>query len=321
MSNHNTKRTIVVVPYNEQWPEQYANIAQTLSQIIGAHLIDIHHIGSTSVPNLPAKPIIDVLVVVDDILFIDTLNEQFADFGCVIKGENGMPFRRFFYNSDKENACNIHIYQQGNPEISRHLLFRDYMIKHPNEALAYANLKKQLAKNFDDDIFSYLTGKENFVREIDRKSGYQGFRMVKALTPFEWQHYHDIRESVIFSELDIDYDSNHPTMTDPHHHHFVFFKDTEIIGVLQIELPDDTTAILRSIAIDTDQQNKGYGTKLYQLAEQWLVHQGKIKIKTHANPKAVSFYERLGYTLEDFPDAESINPDTIDMAKIIQHEC
>lgn len=310
-----TTRKIVLADYDPQWPQVYDDIAREITLIIGDNLVAVHHIGSTSITDMPAKPIIDVIVVVNDITLVDAHNDAFAQLGFTVKGENGMPFRRFFYRHGKPFECNIHTYQQGNAEIDRHLLFRDYMIAHPFEAQLYAQLKQTLAQQFSDDIYRYVIGKEQFVKRIDSISGYHGFRMVQALTQTEWQHYHNIRQTIIFAEHDIQYDRQHPDMSDPHHFHFVFFKDTDIIGALQIEFPDAPYAVLRTIAIIESQQNQGYGQILYDFAERWIWQQNKSTIKLHANPKALSFYKRLGFAPEDFPDPKSIDPNTIDMKK------
>lgn len=120
---------------------------------------------------MPAKSIIDVLMAVKNIQKIDSFNKKMQHMGYIPKGENGIPGRRFFIKGDElHHTHHLHIFQQGNADIDRHLNFRDYLIAHPKEASEYAQLKKELAKRFPLDIDAYQTGKDQFIREIDQKA-------------------------------------------------------------------------------------------------------------------------------------------------------
>jgi GrpB-like predicted nucleotidyltransferase (UPF0157 family) len=88
----------------------------------------------------------------------------------VAKGEFGIPGRRFFYKGSDRRSHHLHIFQEGSPEIDRHLRFRDFMISHPKEAAEYAQLKRGLASRFRSDIDSYCHGKDAFIKEIDAKA-------------------------------------------------------------------------------------------------------------------------------------------------------
>jgi len=133
--------------------------------------VAVHHIGSTAIPNLSAKPIVDLLVVVRDIEKIDTFNEMMSRLDYLAKGENGIPGRRFFIKGDEiHRTHHIHIFQISHPDIERHLNFRDYLVAHPEEAQAYGRLKQELARRFPTDIDNYIAGKDEFVKEIDRKA-------------------------------------------------------------------------------------------------------------------------------------------------------
>src|SRR5580698_1970268 len=87
-------RTIEVVPYNPEWPQMFEAEAALIKKALGDNCIAIHHIGSTSIPGLSAKPIIDILPVVKDILKVDA--KPIEALGYQAKGENGMAFRRYF---------------------------------------------------------------------------------------------------------------------------------------------------------------------------------------------------------------------------------
>jgi GrpB-like predicted nucleotidyltransferase (UPF0157 family) len=163
-------RKVTVSPYSEQWTVMFAEEAEVLRGIFGPEIVAIHHIGSTSVPGLAAKPIIDILPVVRDIGRIDAYNAKMAAAGYEPKGENGIPGRRYFQKGGDQRTHHVHVFQAGSPEIERHLAFRDYLKAHPDEAKAYGELKARLAERYPYDIESYIKGKEQRVREIERRA-------------------------------------------------------------------------------------------------------------------------------------------------------
>ena len=164
-------RKIIVVPHDPTWPMLFQKEANWLSFIFGNQIIAIHHFGSTALPDIYAKPIIDILVEVRDLDLIDQANDCMREFGYLPKGEFGIPGRRFFIKGDEDNRTHhIHFYLAGHPEVKRHLDFRDYMLAHPKEAEAYSRLKIELAHRFPEDIDGYNAGKDGFVKEIDRKA-------------------------------------------------------------------------------------------------------------------------------------------------------
>lgn len=148
----------------------FAEEAEKLKLIFGNQLLDIHHIGSTSVQGLKAKPIIDIMPVVKDINIIDKCNEKMQDIGYEPKGENGIPGRRYFQKGGDNRSHHVHLYQVGSNEIKRHLVFRDYLQIHPDVMKHYGELKEKLAQQFPHDIESYINGKEHLVREIEVKA-------------------------------------------------------------------------------------------------------------------------------------------------------
>lgn len=165
------QRTIIVVPYDPNWPRMYANEARSLSEAFGELLVEIHHIGSTSVPDLCAKPIIDIMPVVREIQAVDAVNERMAVLGYLARGENGIAGRRFFIKpSDTERTHNVHVFQMDSPDTVRHLAFREYLIAHPGEAAEYCALKSQLALQFPEDIIGYMDGKNDWIKRTEQKA-------------------------------------------------------------------------------------------------------------------------------------------------------
>lgn len=163
-------RKVEVTSYNPQWNSIFKKEAHTLHNIFGSEIIEIHHIGSTSVSGLKAKPIIDIMPVVKEISRIDEFNTALTAIGYEAKGENGIPGRRYFQKGGDSRTHHVHIYELGNPEIERHLVFRDYLRAHPDDVKKYGNLKEALSQRFPYDIEAYIKGKEHLVLEIERKA-------------------------------------------------------------------------------------------------------------------------------------------------------
>ncbi|MFS0690168.1 GrpB family protein [Sporosarcina sp. 179-K 8C2 HS] len=163
-------RKVEVKPYSELWKVEFHKEAAVLQEIFCAEMIGIHHIGSTSVQGLSAKPIIDIMPIVKDISQVDQYNERMAVIGYEAKGENGIAGRRYFQKGGTERTHHVHIYEKGSSEIDRHLAFRDFLREHPEKAKVYGDLKEELAKQFPYDIASYIKGKEQFALQIEREA-------------------------------------------------------------------------------------------------------------------------------------------------------
>lgn len=163
-------RKIVVVPHENHWSEKFQMEAERLKTAM-PETVKIHHIGSTSVPGLAAKPIIDMIMEVESIERVDRWNERFIELGYIVKGENGISGRRFFiHGTEEKRLYHLHVFEKGNPEIVRHLAFRDYMMAHCEEAEAYATLKKEFTEKYTYDGTLYTEGKNEFVRNVDEKA-------------------------------------------------------------------------------------------------------------------------------------------------------
>lgn len=163
-------RKVEITPYNKDWPLMYEEEAKKLRKIFGSEIIEIHHIGSTSVDGLMAKSVIDIMPVVRDVNQVDDFNIAMNDIGYESKGENGLPGRRFFQKGGDERTHHIHFYGVGDPEIERHLAFRNYLRTHPDAIKKYGSLKKELSQRFPNDIEAYISGKEELVSEIEKKA-------------------------------------------------------------------------------------------------------------------------------------------------------
>lgn len=163
-------RKVEVSSYDENWPQAYQSEAEKIRTIFVPIIVDIYHIGSTSVPGLSAKPVIDILVEVSSIEKVDEFNQDMILLGYEARGENGIPQRRYFQKGGNERTHHVHIFEKGNPEIARHVTFRNYLRNYPQEATRYGALKEELAKRFPYDIEKYISGKDSLVKELDEKA-------------------------------------------------------------------------------------------------------------------------------------------------------
>ena len=165
-------REIIVVPYNNEWPKMYQEEINRVFPVLRNEIVAMHHIGSTSIPEMWAKPIIDILLEVRAISKIDEYNEAMIDLGYEPRGELGIPGRRYFSRKKPADVRthHIHVYQSGDINIERHLAFRDYLIAHQKDAQKYVDLKRELARRYPMDTGSYCEGKEAFVGEMESKA-------------------------------------------------------------------------------------------------------------------------------------------------------
>ena len=164
-------RKVEILAYNPGWSAAYSQEVQRLQAQLAPLWITFHHVGSTSIPGLAAKPTIDILAVVENLAELDDRGQLLSDLGYQAKGENGLPGRRYFRKLAGEvHLFHIHGFEQGHPEITRHLDFRDYLRTHPEDAEAYQVLKFALSKKYPLDPMAYTNGKSDFILNIDQKA-------------------------------------------------------------------------------------------------------------------------------------------------------
>ncbi len=308
-------RVVEFVPYDINWPTQFAEEAAKISVALGENCIAVHHIGSTSVLGLAAKPVVDIMPVVQDITQVNIAGLE--DIGYVNRGELGMPFRSYMHKGSPQHTHHLHIWEQGNPEIEKHLMFRDYLINHADDRQRYAAIKEQLASQYRNEHRIYTTFKDQFIKDLLYKTGFNGLTIVQPLHAKEFEEYHRIRKKEIFDLLpNIVYDPNHSTMTDPNHFHFILMLGINVIGIAQVEMLDTKTAVLRMLAIDQPYQRQGYGEYLLKQMERWILLSGRTTILMHAANRAEDFYRLRGYTDMEFNDV-GINADHVDLGKIL----
>lgn len=163
---------IVIAEYSDLWPQMFERERQQLAQILPDTCI-IEHIGSTSVPGLAAKPIIDIMIGLADFAEADFLVASVCSLGYKYnpRFEDQMPYRRFF-GKDILNVRTHHVHMVAiSSEFwNRHLFFRDYLRTHSQVAAEYATLKRELAQCEWEDTNDYTDAKTSFIQSIEAKA-------------------------------------------------------------------------------------------------------------------------------------------------------
>ncbi len=309
---------VEVVSYRSEWPNLFEIEAKLITNALGNNCMAIHHIGSTAVPELSAKPIIDIIPVVKDILQVTQTIPAMEKLGYEAKGKYGIPFRRYFQKGVTNRAHNVHIFEEGNPEIGRHLKFRDWMRMHVDDREAYGRLKSELALKFPHDIMNYCLGKDAFIASIDQKTGFDGLRIAQVLTDREWEAARHFRQKYFFDRVPV-VDPYTWTFKNDQHVHFILYKGIKIIGYVHIQLWPENRAALRIIVIDEPYRNGGIGGDFLKLCERWLFHQGVKKFQIQSSPEAYKFYCDHEYIQMPFndPDGYEGDPRDIEIGKIL----
>ncbi|GAA3300116.1 GrpB family protein [Dactylosporangium vinaceum] len=164
---------IVIVPYDEQWPARFDRERRLVEAALHGHLVGrVEHVGSTAIPGLPAKPIIDMLATIADYDDSAGLAAHLAPIGWVHAPEPGDEESRkwsFCYPGIAHRSHHLHIYEAAAPNPAILLRFRDHLRTHPTQAAEYARLKQRLAAADDRDRPRYRAGKAPFIEELLRR--------------------------------------------------------------------------------------------------------------------------------------------------------
>jgi GrpB-like predicted nucleotidyltransferase (UPF0157 family) len=300
-------RKIEVVPYDPHWPYFFEEEAAKIKQALGTNCLAIHHVGSTSVVDLCAKPKIDILVVVKE---TSTLTQDLQAIGYLYKGEHNIPFRFSFTKRGADPHVNLHVFEEGNPEIELNLLFRDFLRNNPEAKEKYATLKldlvsqKELHEKKNSRFSGYNLGKDAFIKDVLKQAGFQGLCM-RLCTHFdEWKAARYFRQKYFFDNVPIA-DPYTWTFDQLDHAHLIFYKGTEIIGYAHLQLWKDHRAALRIIVIKEDDHHKSLGSHLLHLCERWLKTQGYPSLHVQSSPDTYSFFKQNKYVEIPFNDPEN----------------
>jgi GrpB-like predicted nucleotidyltransferase (UPF0157 family) len=158
-----------LLPYSDLWPRLYEAEKARIHAAVGRWVLDIQHVGSTAIPGMPAKPIIDIAVAVADFEEARICIVPLERLGYEYRGELGIPRRHYFTRGDPRTH-HVHMNELGSRDWGNQVLFRDYLIRHPGQAEAYAALKQRLARQYSTDRDAYLAGKAAFIEGILRRA-------------------------------------------------------------------------------------------------------------------------------------------------------
>lgn len=158
------KDPILVVDYDANWPSQYEQEKNRILDALGNTVVDIQHIGSTSVPGLAAKPVIDILLGLEQVPPSQALVFSLETLSYFYYGELGIPGRHYFRRG-VPRTHQIHLVQVDSEFWETHLLFRDFLRAHPNAAQQYEALKRKLAVEFRYDRDRYTSSKAVLIEQ------------------------------------------------------------------------------------------------------------------------------------------------------------
>ncbi len=159
---------VVVVPYDPAWPAAFARLRDRLAPALGELAVGIEHVGSTAVPGLDAKPIIDVDVVIRHTDDFGAVVERLATLGYEHLGDLGIAGREAFRATPDQPRHHLYVCAAGAPALQAHLALRDALRADPQLATAYAALKRELAERYRDDRDSYAESKSAFIASVLR---------------------------------------------------------------------------------------------------------------------------------------------------------
>jgi GrpB-like predicted nucleotidyltransferase (UPF0157 family) len=165
MANDNSLDTIEIRDYDTEWPTMYLAEKGRIGTALGELAKDIQHVGSTAVPGLAAKPVIDILLAVDDLAETGVHLIRLEEFGYTYVPHNEDAERMFFLKG-MPRTHHVHVVRFRGWTYWKHLLFRDYLLDHPSTVKEYESLKIILAERFRDDRSRYVEGKSEFIESV-----------------------------------------------------------------------------------------------------------------------------------------------------------
>ena len=164
---------VELIPHNPLWSAMAAEEGVLLVAALEPCLVGVHHVGSTAIPNIRAKPVIDLLPVVSSVVELDRRKADIEALGYEYWGEYGLPGRRYCTKSDPttgKRIVQLHCYVEGSPEITRHLAFRDHLRLNPNLARAYEREKARCQALHPDNSHDYSDCKSGWIKRIEAEA-------------------------------------------------------------------------------------------------------------------------------------------------------
>jgi GrpB-like predicted nucleotidyltransferase (UPF0157 family) len=164
---------VTLVPHDPRWASLAGAEAARVKAATGSTMIEVHHIGSTAIPGISAKPILDLLPVAGSLAELDRARPALEEIGYAWWGEYGLPGRRYCTLSDRDTGdrrVQLHCYARGDPAIVRHLAFRDYLRAHTDLAGQYEEEKARCARLHPNDSHAYTDCKSGLIKLLEAEA-------------------------------------------------------------------------------------------------------------------------------------------------------
>ena len=165
-----SSRRVLVVDYDPSWPDLFETLRRPVWAAVRDVALAIEHVGSTAVPGLAAKPVIDMDVVAASSNSMSEAIEKLATLGYLHQGNLGIQDREAFESPQELPAHHLYLCPQGSAVLANHLALRDFLRRDPAAAAEYGRIKKQLAARFPADIEGYIAGKTDFILAVLRNA-------------------------------------------------------------------------------------------------------------------------------------------------------
>ncbi len=265
-------KIVEVVSYDPLWPQLFQEEAALIQDVLQDTSLELHHIGSTSVPGLTAKPIIDIIATIKNPKKTITLLKAHS---YTYHGAYNLPFRYFFRKYGSSVQFHLHIYPEHyRSEVELNLAFRDYLRTHPEAAAAYADLKHTLLTEppslKNRSLFAdYTIGKDSFIRDILNKTGFNGTRITCCTHEYEWQATEKFR-----TMYQLSLDDFIETYASPEHLHVALYQRVIIIGYMHVELLFEEKIMFHIHTFALEEAHENLREQFLKLCMIWLKQKG-----------------------------------------------
>ena len=301
-------KPVTVVPYDPRWPEEFGKIRAELEDALKAcssrFRLRIEHVGSTSVPGLAAKPVIDLDLVIPSMEAFHAVKDALEQAGYRHEGDLGIPSREAFRYDGKPHLMKHHLYvcPEDSPELRRHLTFRDRLRSRPDEAEEYGRIKTEAAARYPEDMDAYIAAKSPFIETVYRRCGLissirqacreDAERIAEILTFCYRMNFYPVflDDDYYFGDMRVDHVAARLGEDPGFPERFFVYDDGAVKAFAQIDGDE-----LKKLFVEPCCQEKGIGSTLfdYVTAEKGA----RMLWALEKNTRAIRFYERHGFRL------------------------